>query len=76
LTPRLRTQRAMSLYRNVTPLTIQDSTDRDAMLDAALAALVENGYASAGDQVVLTVGEPMGQAGGTNALKIVKVGER
>jgi len=28
-----------------------------------------------GDTVVLTVGEPMGQAGGTNTLKIVKVGE-
>jgi len=24
---------------------------------------------------VLTVGEPMGQAGGTNTLKIVRVGE-
>jgi pyruvate kinase len=25
--------------------------------------------------VVLTVGEPMGQAGGTNTLKIVRVGD-
>ena len=28
-----------------------------------------------GDLIVLTVGEPMGQAGGTNTLKIVRVGE-
>jgi len=27
-----------------------------------------------GDFIVLTVGEPMGQAGGTNTLKIVRVG--
>ena len=27
------------------------------------------------DTIVVTWGEPMGQVGGTNALKIVKVGE-
>ncbi|MCY0387504.1 pyruvate kinase [Robbsia sp. Bb-Pol-6] len=75
LTPRLRTQRAMAMYRNVTPLAAEDGNDRDAMLAAALDELVRRGYAAEGDQVVLTVGEPMGQAGGTNALKIVRVGE-
>ena len=28
-----------------------------------------------GDDIVLTVGEPMGKSGGTNTLKIVKVGK-
>jgi pyruvate kinase len=27
-----------------------------------------------GDIVVVTVGEPLGQSGGTNSLKIVKIG--
>jgi pyruvate kinase len=27
-----------------------------------------------GDLILLTIGEPIGQAGGTNTLKIVKVG--
>jgi pyruvate kinase len=76
LTPRLRTQRAMALYRNVTPLPANDGTDRDLMLAEALAELVSGGYASDGDLVVLTVGEPVGQPGGTNALKIVRIGER
>ena len=30
---------------------------------------------STGDLIVLTIGEPMGKSGGTNALKIVRVGE-
>ena len=28
-----------------------------------------------GDLIVLTIGEPMGKSGGTNAMKIVRVGE-
>ena len=28
-----------------------------------------------GDLIVLTIGEPMGKSGGTNTMKIVKVGE-
>ncbi len=37
--------------------------------------VVSKGYAARGDMVVLTVGEPMGAAGGTNTLKIVRVGD-
>jgi pyruvate kinase len=75
LTPRLASQRAMSLYRNVTSLSVESNHDRDAALHRALEVVVQKGYASHGDMVVLTVGEPMGQAGGTNTLKIVRVGE-
>jgi pyruvate kinase len=28
-----------------------------------------------GDLIVLTIGEPIGKAGGTNTMKIVRVGE-
>jgi pyruvate kinase len=28
-----------------------------------------------GDLIVMTIGEPMGKSGGTNTMKIVKVGE-
>jgi pyruvate kinase len=37
--------------------------------------LLRNGAASKGDLVLLTFGEPIGQPGGTNTLKIIKVGE-
>ncbi|MCF2134771.1 MULTISPECIES: pyruvate kinase [Burkholderiaceae] len=75
LTPRVASERMMALYRNVVPLHLESSLDRDTALQQALELLVRNGYAVRGDIVVLTVGEPMGQAGGTNTLKIVKVGD-
>ena len=75
LTPRVGSERAMAIYRNVTSLHLDTSSDRDTALQQALETVVSKGYASRGDMVVLTVGEPMGQAGGTNTLKIVRVGE-
>src|SRR3984885_8851593 len=75
LTPRVGSERTMALYRNVTSLHLDTNTDRDTALHQALEVVVSKGYAARGDMVVLTVGEPMGQAGGTNAMKIVRVGD-
>jgi pyruvate kinase len=75
LTPRIGSERTMALYRNVTSLHLDTNTDRDVALQQALEVVVSKGYAARGDMVVLTVGEPMGQAGGTNAMKIVRVGD-
>jgi pyruvate kinase len=75
LTPKVESQRKMALYRNVYPLFLEQSTDRDAVLLAAEALLVAEGEVRAGDLVVLTIGEPMGKPGGTNTMKIVRVGE-
>jgi pyruvate kinase len=75
LTPRTGSERAMSLYRNVKPLHLDTSSDRDTALQQAVEVVVSKGYASRGDVIVLTVGEPMGQPGGTNTLKIVRVGD-
>src|ERR1700710_2084328 len=75
LTPRIGSERAMQIYRNVNPLHLDSCTDRDVALQQALEVVVGKGFAARGDMVALTVGEPMGQAGGTNTLKIVRVGE-
>jgi pyruvate kinase len=75
LTPRVGSERAMALYRNVTPLAVDIKDDRDQALKQAVEVVVSKGFASRGDMIVLTVGEPMGQAGGTNTLKIVRVGD-
>ena len=42
---------------------------------AAEDLLVAEGQVKSGDVIVLTIGEPMGKSGGTNTMKIVKVGE-
>ncbi|MGN6231031.1 MAG: pyruvate kinase, partial [Trinickia sp.] len=75
LTSRVTSERAMALFRNVTPLSVEPNSDRDQALKQAVEVVVSKGYAARGDMVVLTVGEPMGQAGGTNTLKIVRVGD-
>jgi pyruvate kinase len=75
LTPSAATARRLALYRNVRPLHFAASADRDTALESAEQMLLEKGVVKRGDLVVLTVGEPMGQAGGTNTLKIVRVGE-
>jgi len=75
LTPSAGTARRLSLYRNVRPLHFTAGADRDNALAAAERLLLERGVVKRGDLVVITVGEPMGQAGGTNTLKIVRVGE-
>ncbi|MBK9117651.1 MAG: pyruvate kinase [Betaproteobacteria bacterium] len=75
LTPRVQTQRKMALYRNVRPLFLEQSGNRDSVLIAAEELLVARGQVKDGDVIVLTVGEPIGKAGGTNTMKIVRVGE-
>jgi pyruvate kinase len=74
LTPEVSSQRKMALFRNVRPLFLDQSADRDAVLRAAEGLLLEKGQVHRGDLIVLTIGEPMGKSGGTNALKIVRVG--
>jgi pyruvate kinase len=75
LTPEVAAQRKMALYRNVRPLYLEQSSDRDQVLRAAEDLLLEKGQVQRGELIVLTIGEPMGKSGGTNALKIVRVGD-
>ncbi|HZW12099.1 MAG TPA: pyruvate kinase [Noviherbaspirillum sp.] len=75
ITPSLQTQRRAALYRNVTTFELAHSVDREAVLKAAQDLLLAKGVVHKGDMIVVTWGEPMGQVGGTNALKIMKIGE-
>ncbi len=76
LTPVESTQRRLALYRNVHPVFMGRTNDREDALRAAERILLEKGAVRRGDLLVLTVGEPMGTTGGTNTLKIVRVGEQ
>jgi pyruvate kinase len=48
--------------------------NRETLLRMAEEKLVEHGAVEPGDLIVITVGEPIGQPGGTNTMKIVRVG--
>ncbi len=76
LTPEERSRRRMSLYREVHPIVFTfHAVEREALLLEAEQLLLDIGVVERGDLIVLTIGEPIGKSGGTNTLKIVRVGE-
>ena len=76
LTPEISTRYRLSLYRDVYPLMIKYiGNDRDYLLQEAENQLVSAGLVQKGDLIVITFGEPIGAPGGTNTMKIVKVGD-
>ena len=76
LTPEAGSLTKMALYRAVFPLLMaQEDIDRDRLVQEAVEKLIEAGVVATGDLVVITIGEPIGTPGGTNTLKIVRVGE-
>jgi pyruvate kinase len=74
LTSQLTSQRRMALYRNVSPMLMPNFADRDEALAKAEALLIESGVLKSGDTYAITCGEPMGHPGGTNMLKVCRVG--
>lgn len=76
LTPEIRSRYRMSLYRDVFPLLMRYvGHDREEALREAEEELIRAGAVQPGDTIVLTIGEPIGTPGGTNTMKIVRVGE-
>ena len=73
ITPKVVSQRKMTLYRNVRPLLMGAVADRDNALRDAEQQLKALGIVAPGDVYAITCGEPMGAPGGTNMLKICRV---
>ncbi len=70
------TERRMSLYRGVYPIAY-DATElpRGDVNRAVVAELQSRGLVHDGDWLIITKGDFSGIQGGTNSMKIVKVGE-
>ncbi|HEY4316144.1 MAG TPA: pyruvate kinase [Herbaspirillum sp.] len=75
ITPNLATCRKAALYRNVRTFELAQSKDLEAVLKSVQELLLAQGVVQKGDLIVVTWGEPIGQVGGTNAMKIMKIGE-
>jgi pyruvate kinase len=73
ITSRVSAQRRMAMYRNVRPLLMDTSGDRDTALSDAETYLKARGIVQTGDIYAITCGEPMGSPGGTNMLKMCRV---
>jgi pyruvate kinase len=76
LTPLVETRRRVTLFRGVYPVNFAvKSKDPEETLNAAEDELLRRGAVQVGDLIIITIGEPFGKAGGTNTMKIVRVGE-
>jgi pyruvate kinase len=76
LTSQTQTRYRCALFRDVFPLMVKYvGHDREELLHEAEKVLVASKVVKEGDLIVLTIGEPIGKSGGTNTMKIVKVGE-
>ncbi len=76
LTAHVSTRRKVTLYRGVYPISF-DSKSRDhaTINREAVDELKRRGVVRDGDLVIITKGDLMGVMGGTNAMKILRVGE-
>jgi pyruvate kinase len=76
LTPHVETRRKVTLYRGVHPVSFAlTSNDPAVVMKEAVDELRRRGAVRDGDYVILTIGEPLAKPGGTNTMKIVRVGE-
>ncbi len=71
----IETRRRVTLFRGVYPVKFAGARNPERALNLAEDELLKRGAVQTGDYIVLTIGEPFGKAGGTNTMKIVKVGE-
>ena len=71
----IETRRRVTLFRGVYPVKFRGARDPERALHMAEDELLKRGAVQHGDYIVLTIGEPFGKAGGTNTMKVVKVGE-
>jgi pyruvate kinase len=76
LTKHGETRRKVSMYRGVYPVNFDThSTDHAQVNQEAVDELLHQEAVHEGDLVIITKGDLMGEHGGTNAMKIVQVGD-
>jgi pyruvate kinase len=68
-------RRRMALYRDVYPIAhVQSWEEINQAVEEAIHTLSAQGRLQPGDRVILTMGEALGNEGGTNTLRLVQVG--
>ncbi|HNS58148.1 MAG TPA: pyruvate kinase alpha/beta domain-containing protein, partial [Nitrosomonas europaea] len=75
LSPQEDTLGKVTLFRGVYPIEFgQGLCDPEIILGMAEDELLKRGAVRDEDLIIMTIGEPVGKAGGTNTMKIIKVG--
>jgi len=73
ITPNLATGRKLSVVWGVHCVVAEDAHDQDDMVDRAGSIAFRDGFANAGQRVIIVAGVPLGIAGTTNMVRIANV---
>ncbi len=73
LTPDRNTARRLSIVWGVHPVVTRDANDVDDMADRACKFAVREGFARAGERIIIVAGVPFGTPGATNMVRIAFV---
>jgi pyruvate kinase len=75
LSPNVTSRRRMALFRDVYPVAHQpQGEDMDQCVRDISQLLWRKGHIRSGDRVIFTMGDTLGREGGTNTLRLIKVG--
>jgi len=74
ITPNVNTGRKLSLVWGVHCVIAEDAHDQDDMIDRAARISFRDGFAKAGQRVIIVAGVPLGTPGTTNMVRIAYVG--
>jgi pyruvate kinase len=74
ISPNLQTGRKLSLVWGVHCIVAEDAHDQDDMVERACRLAFRDGFAKAGQRVIIVAGVPLGTPGATNMLRIAFVG--
>jgi len=75
ISPSLSTGRRLSLVWGVHCVVAQDARDQDDMVNRASRITFREGYARAGQRIIIVAGIPLGTPGATNMVRIAFVGD-
>jgi pyruvate kinase len=74
LSPNIATGRRLAVVWGVHCVVTEDARDQDDMVDRACRIAFKEGFAKAGQRVIVVAGVPFGTPGATNMLRIAYVG--
>ncbi|CAN5203063.1 pyruvate kinase [soil metagenome] len=74
ITPSVSTGRKLSLVWGVHCVIAEDAHDQDDMIDRAGRIAFRDGFAKAGQRIIIVAGVPLGTPGTTNMVRIAYVG--
>jgi pyruvate kinase len=74
ISPNLSTGRRLALVWGVHCVVAEDARDQDDMVDRACRTAFKDGFAKAGQRIIIVAGVPLGTPGATNMVRIAFVG--